>query len=212
MSDTTTADLIAAVQAAINADPTLSQASVAAALDYSPAVLGQMISFMPIKPQPEHTAEELAKAVRYPDGAASWDPIKAVPYRCYPVKSYPVKTVREPITPDPPGAQRRGSAPAGTVRSGQLLALRAWCLRQPAPFFHADARAAIPDLHGNYLGRLGRLGLLKVRVIKAPGRRQEFQWLLAVLAWPPVPAGWRAVASPYPCHRLAVLVVEVGDE
>jgi len=44
MSDTpTTADLIAAVQAAINADPTLSQASVAAALDYSPAVLGQWL-------------------------------------------------------------------------------------------------------------------------------------------------------------------------
>jgi len=168
-----------------------------------------MISFVTLKPQPEHTPEDLAKAVRYPDGAAILDPKKAVPYRCYPIKTAP-----EPVKPDPPGAQRRGSAHAGTVRSKQLATLRAWCLRQSAPFCQADARAVIPDLHSNYLGRLGRLGLLKVRVIKAPGRRQEFQWLLAVLAWPPVPAGWREVASPHPRHHRLVrpaAAVEASD-
>lgn len=39
----TTADLIAAVQAAINSDPALSQTSVAAALDCSPSVLSQWL-------------------------------------------------------------------------------------------------------------------------------------------------------------------------
>jgi hypothetical protein len=146
-----------------------------------------------LKPQPEHTPEELALVRRYPSGAAATDPALAAPYG-----TYALPHPRAPVLPDPPGAQaRRRAAPAVQRgrRNSYPRALLAWLAAQDGPVTYTDAVAEVlGGQAGVTLPRLARKGLVETRSYRKPACAVPVvEWQLAGRPWPALPPG----AVPY---------------
>lgn len=142
------------------------------------------VCFSPIKPQPEHTAPELALVVTYQRGAAVRNPATAAPYNSGAL----VVPAPAPVVPDPPGAQRQARAdePVAGSRGGNLLR---WLRKQHAPVRRA-AIAARWGSSGSTLNALCDKVLVTTRHLKLLTiARPVTEYLAAGRPWPALPAG-----------------------
>ena len=158
-----------------------------------------------IKPQLDHQDPSyqaaLARCLRLPPAAAAVDATAPAPW----TSAQMVIAPREPIRPDPPGAQRRApedwrtpvhqARPRGGLVDGRTPArLLAWVGAQDRPVSLRDCQATFADVNpehiSTYLGRLRRAGRLVVRRYRLPAQfvvRTQFQ--PAGRDWPPLPPG-----------------------
>jgi hypothetical protein len=133
-----------------------------------------------LKPQPEHTAAELALVRVFPPGAGSHAGVYG-------------KMALE--------SQRIRARQALAVRAPRARKLLEWVRAQGRPVTSPEARAFLGRDPANYLEGLIKAGLLQVRWVAQPGaggRHREF--LPDGRDWPPLPAGW-VVSEPRAARR-----------
>ena len=123
-----------------------------------------------LKPQPVHTAEELALVRVFPPGAVSRD-----------------------------GAFGKMALESQLIRARQVAAVRSlrsrklleWLRAEVRPVTRPEARAFLGVDPRSYLDGLIKAGLVRVRWVVRPragARHQEF--IADGHEWPPLPAGW----------------------
>jgi hypothetical protein len=139
----------------------------------------------PLKPQPQHSAADLARARVCAPGDCALDPLS--PYYVGFNRAY--GAAPRAVLPDPPGGQRRApkSEPAPGSRGGNLLR---WLRRQRQPVRQAAITAQHGREPGSTLVALVRDGHVQRRAVKFPTiATPVFEYWAGGREWPAVAAG-----------------------